>query len=480
MDQQTRIVEFEGKRYQVPQDATLDEIDALINGKPQPTVTPAPIGNAQGVANLQSAVSRERGVAALKEAAPMMGGLVAGAATGGMSIPVQMAATGFATAAGQGIKDTQWGMDPSQRAVNMAKAGAGAAAGTGIFTRAAKLVKEAAPTLKGWGKKLWLKSAKITEPILKDTQTYKSTGDKLAASDEIAETVLSRGLGRNTVDNAQALQGELDTLDEGITKAIASHPGTMDARRQAAAARAEAMHQRRGSYGATGRYEAARDEARTIIRDELTEPATKTVIRPVESHIPAGFSRNPDNPSELLYRNQGTPYRPTQQLPATPVEAREVDIRRFRKVPIQEGQARKVGTYRNETYSADAKENARSAVRKAVAREAKEQIAAMSPEAAAANEQMKRLIPAGKAVSHMNLIQSRREPFDVSKLLFGVHPSLSSGFAAVANSPMFKTAAAQALYNAGKRETTLGLQHLPEAYRAAILASLMASHDGQK
>jgi len=391
-----------------------------------------------------------------KEAATPALSAGAAALTGGASLAAQVGAQGLAglasgAARGGGvegmIKDAETNMLMH-----------------GVIGGAAKFVRGLGPRVTDMGRRLWLRAAKIPEAIAKQTNTVRRGGDIVAGEREIADTVLSRGLGGNSEDNALALTRAVGDADERLTQTIANSTAKVDPRRIVRASMREAVKQKSG-FGSGDAYQSARRVAAEI-RDKFKRPTTQIAV---SAKYP-GAAR----PSSTIVdvAEDGTPvmadFSPLkyERVPGKPA---------WKDVSVQDAQADKVATYKKLNYSPDANVTAGNEVRKAAARSAKEQIAAAEPAAAAANAEISQLVPAGKAFSRMRLIQSRQEPASVSKLLFGVKPSLTSGLMAVLNSPAFKTYGGQVMYNAGGRMATasaLPAQQTAQALRAAIMASM--------
>lgn len=451
---QTKVVSFEGKQYRVPVDATLDEIDAHIQQTAKPDVPRATQPFIAG--------SQRNDIPTIPKEA-ITPALSAGAATltSGLSIPIQVGAQGLAGLASGAIRGGGVKGAATDAEVNMI--------GQTVMGNAGKLVNWLGPKVTNMGRNLWLRAAKIPEAIAKQTNTVRRGGDIVAGEREIADTVLSRGLGGNSEDNGLALVNALDNADNKLTTAIDNSTANADPRRIVRAAMKEAVKQKKG-FGSGDAYQSARRVAAEI-RDKYKRPTTQIAV---SAKYP-----NAVRPSSTIVdvAEDGTPvmadFSPLkyERVPGKPA---------WRDVSVQEAQADKVATYKKLNYSPDANVTAGNEVRKAAARSAKEQIAAAEPAAAAANAEISQLVPAGKAFSRMRLIQSRQEPASMSKLLFGVKPSLTSGLMAVLNSPAFKTYGGQAMYNAGGRMATasaLPAQQTAQALRAAIMASMR--HDNK-
>ena len=387
--------------------------------------------------------------------------IAAGIATSGMSLPIQAGAAALSGAASR----------PGEGAVGAMRGARDSAASLIGGFGVGKMLSKIGPSITNMGRKLWLRAAKIPQPILKDTGAMKAGGDWAAGEREIADTVLSRGLGGASVDNTHAIQSAVDSADDAITTATANSTQPINVRRSVYSAFRAARKQKTGIA-----TKAVTDAANKTAREyaaEVSHPVKKTVVS----------AKYPDavRPSTTLAPSPKD-YRGMRPVEFSPLKYERVpNGRAYKDISVAKAQADKVATYRAPgiNYSADAPTTAGNAVRKAVARDYKEQVAALEPAAAAANAEMSKLIPAGKAMSHMNLLQSRREPVKLGGLIFGANPNIVSGLSALMNSHVAKTYGGQALYSSGAKlaANAPGIANSSaHALRAAILANLMASH----
>ncbi len=324
----------------------------------------------------------------LRSAAPAIGSIAAGMATGGASIPVQMLAVGAGAAAGQGIKDAPSEMPTEQRFSNMAFSGLtnalmqGAAAGVGAM----------APRLAQGARNLWNRGAKITEPIAKSTQAMRAGGSLQAGKDEIANTVLSQGMGTLRKGNADAMADVMSQIDDAIDQVVANSQGMVK---------------------------------RQELRDALIAKSKS---------IPKG-SQAAGVEQEALARS----FEKLNQLPPKMTVAKAQEFKRY--IYRQYGK----------TYSADATQGANAMADKTGAKAAREAIRREAPEVAPLDDAMAKLIPAKKALDKAVSRTTNHNFAGLSSVLAGVSPNAATITAALLNNPKVSSFTAQQLYNAAMK-----------------------------
>lgn len=128
--------------------------------------------------------------------------------------------------------------DPETMARGVGDLGALAAAGPAARLTG-RVIRSTGNAAQDVGRSAWRRAAKITEPVAKRTNAYRTTrGDLDAAESEIAETVLSRGQGALTKENVAALRAEKNAASDAIGQAVDAIPdvSTMPALRAMAEA----------------------------------------------------------------------------------------------------------------------------------------------------------------------------------------------------------------------------------------------------
>lgn len=374
------IVEFPAGTSEQDMAAALASLDAPR----QPTERPRGTGY-RGPTGHDTDVPTDVALSRLRAAAPAIGSIAAGIASGGASIPVQMLAVGAGAAAGQGIKDAPEQMPASDRFSNMALSGLenallqGAASGVGAL----------APRLAQGARNLWNRGAKITEPIAKSTQTMRAGGSLKAAKDEIAETVLSQGAGTIKQGNAEALQSTISEIDDAIDAIVSNSKGMV--RRQE-------------------------------LRDALVARAQS---------IPKG-SQASDVEREALART----FERLNQLPPRMTVAKAQEFKRY------------IYRQYEKTFVADATSGANAAADKTAAKAARAAIRREEPEVAAMDDRLSKLIPAAKAMDKAVSRASNHNPVSLTQTLAGVVTNPGTVAAALINMPKVSSFTAQQLYNA--------------------------------
>lgn len=462
-----RIVRIDGVEHRFPDDFTDDEISQALSG----SATPDPARERMNlkIAAEQTPMSPEK-VAKSKEAGmgmlPAVGGTLAALATGGASLPITAGAAALGGAAGQLAKDSQWDMPASERAKNAALSAGGQAIAVGAVPKALQAaaagVRSVGGALQRGGRNLWTRVAKIGDAPAKATNTARQGGSLKAAKDEIADTVLGRGLGTLREGNADALKAAADDTEAALSSAISNSTATVDPRKAVLAGMRQAAREKRG-FGTGQQYQAARNVVEEA-RQALTHPTKRTIV---EAKYP-----NAVRPSTIVDTNDANAV-PREFSPLQ--WRREAGPRAWNRVPVQKAQADKVATYQNMSYGADASSTAANRVRKEMARNYKDQIAAAEPAAAAANAELSKLYPAGEAYNNAMKRIVNRDPVQFSQMAFGIGRDPITGLGAIMNTPTAGSFAAQRLYNLGKRGASVAVSN-EEALRAAILANLMASH----
>ncbi len=312
---------------------------------------------------------------------------VAAVMTGGLSLPAQMGIQGGVGVAsraiqGQGVKDSLIG-GVEDAAVPALLAGAGQVAKFG-----AKYVEQKAVNL-------WLRAAKISDSLAKDTQAAKAAGSVAAGKEDIAKTVLNEGLGWIRKGNANAMKAGLDALDDELKAAIASSTATIPRASIAQALTAESTRIGEGTLA-----KAAQQKA-------LAE---------------AG--------AELL------------KLPAD--------------ISVQEAQAIKQSIYKARNYAMGAADSAASAADKTMGRAYRAEIASAVPEVRPINDALSRGIPATKAMNEAVAKGQNRPMFNLGQTVAAATHNLPAAAMSTLNVPSVGSFTAQRLYDVAQ---SLGVDH---------------------
>lgn len=276
----------------------------------------------------------------------------------------------------------------------------------------------AAQALSRWGVpvavKLWKKAAKPTEAALKTTNTYRGGGSLPEAADEVAHTVLDRGMGRISDANAAGLKGAINTLDDRLTDVIKNSTGTVQ-RQDIAAALADAYQQ------ITPGTQAADQLRRGILR------------------------------SYALLKQQG------------------------QQIPVQVAQQMKRDIYGLGNYAVDATDAGLAAAEKIKGRALRSEIAAAEPAAESINSEMSRLIPAAKVMGQAANRAGKRDVVSLPEIIAatqaGHNPraAATTGMA-IFNRPGVTSWTAQQLYTIGQaaKNNPAVWAMLPQSIRTAI------------
>lgn len=330
-----------------------------------------------------------RGQKNFLEAAPLLGGVAAAAATGGASIPVQLGAVALGAAGGQLLKDSQWDdLSAGDRLKHAALAGLGGALGQGAGAVVGLPAKWAGNKLTSAARALWLRHAKVGTDVANKSQVAKTAGVP-AAKDAIAETVLESGHGTLGRPNADAFRETLDALDTKLDAIISG---------------------------------SSKFVKRQDIRNE---------IKAAHDAIPPGTAAS-DAEREAL---QAAFVRLNQQ-PAN--------------IPIKIAQALKRTIYRTRNYAATAKDSADASADKVVGRSLRKEIAGAEPDAAVVNAEFSKQIPAASAMEKAATRLQNSPPADLHKMvaLAVLRPLPIAG--AILNDPYVGSWTAQQIYKVGK------------------------------
>jgi hypothetical protein len=319
---------------------------------------------------------------------PAIASVGAAYATGGLSIPIQMAATGAAGAVGQGIKDASTDMPVSDRFSNMAFEGLKQMGIQGVTAT----VAQAAPRMMQLARSLWGGAAKITEPVAKSTQTMRMGGSLDQAKDEIAETVLSQGVGTLRKGNVERMRDALNAMDNQVDAIIANSDKLVSRREIADAIRAHMD-------------DFTRDTAPGLIQRDALDAAARML-------------------------NKRPP-----------------------RMTVQEAQKAKREIYQfyQKSFPAGSAETATAMAEKTKGRALREAVATAEPRVAPINAEMSRQIPAVSAMEKAVSRTSNHSAFSLSTMLAGVSGNPGVLAAALMNNPKVGSFTAQQLYNAAKR-----------------------------
>lgn len=388
------IVDDKGTEHRFPAGFDPKRAAAIVRGQTQPAPIPTqaptrqyPPGHKGYDSGIDPAVAQQR----VRDLAPAIASTGAAYATGGMSVPVQMAAAGAAGSAGQAFKDSATDMPIKDRFSNMAFEGLkqmGIQGTTGAIAAAAPRLQQAA-------RNLWNKSAKVTDQVANKTQTMRSGGSALDGKDEIAETVLSRGMGTLKRANVETMRESLNALDSEIETIIANSDKLVSRRDIAAAIRSHMKNFTKDtSVGLTQR--SALDETARILN------------------------------------------------------------KRAPRMTVQEAQKakREIYDFYQKNYPAGAVESIASMAAKTQGRALRDAIASVEPGVSGPNAQMSKLIPATSAMEKSVSRIANHNVAGLSQILAGAVPNPATLAAALLNNPRIGSFTAQQLYNAAKRLPT--------------------------
>ncbi len=312
---------------------------------------------------------------------------IAALMTGGLSIPAQAAiqggvGVGSRLAIGQGVKDSLIG-------------GAEDAAVPAVLGAAGEAAKFGATYVQKQAVNLWLRAAKISDSLAKDTQVARATGDVAAGKESIARTVLNEGLGWIRKGNADAMRAGLDALDDELKSAVASSSATIP---------------------------------RASIAQALTAESTRI--------------------------GQGTLEKAAQQKALA--EAGAELLKLPADIPVQEAQAIKQSIYKARNYAMGAADSAASAADKTMGRAYRAEIASAVPEVVPINDALSRGIPATKAMQAAVSKGQSRNPLSLGQIVGTAAHSPMAAAAATLNVPSVGSFTAQRVYDAAQ---ALGVDH---------------------
>lgn len=339
-------------------------------------------GNEKAKQLMVAADEFAKGEQRFNHAAPM---IAATMATGGMAgIPAVIAAAGAGTAA-QLADDSTRNMSMFDRLMSAAKSGGV----QGLTQGVGEAVSAAAPVLTNAAKSLWAKTAKITEPVAKTTQTMRMGGTLADAKDEIATTVLDKGLGALSKSNAGAMRDSIDTLDGLLSSAISGSTKTIK-----------------------------RDVLQQALLDESNRVGVGTLAQ------------------ETQQKALADAFDASGRLPAN--------------IPVQLAQKIKQQIYAARNYAAGASDAAAASADKVTGRALRSEIAAAEPSVAPINARLSKEIPALKAMDKALSRTSNRDAIGLSQMLAGVVTSPLTVASALINHPSIGSFTAQRIYDAAK------------------------------
>lgn len=379
------VVEFPAG---TPEDVMRQALEGLSTPEPQAPAAPASRQYPAGHKGADSGIDPDVAIGRVRQIAPAAASIGAAYATGGMSIPIQMAAAGAAGAAGQAFQDAPEDMPLRDRFSNMAVEGLKQAAIQGPVA----LAPEVVPPLQRWARSLWNRSAKVTEQVAKKTQTMRAGGSPDAGKDEIAETVLSLGTGTLRRGNVDKMRTALNALDDQIDAIIVNSNKLVSRRDIAAAIRAHMA-------------DFTKDTAPGVLQRDALAAA-----------------------SRLL--NRRAPWMTVQ-------EAQKAK--------------REIYDFYQKSYPAGSSETAAAMAEKTKGRALREAIASVEPDVVTPNAQMSKLIPATAAMENAVSRTGNHNLVGLSQMLAGAVPNPATIAAALLNNPKVNSFGAQVLYNAAMR-----------------------------
>lgn len=322
------------------------------------------------------------------DALPMLGAMTATAVTGGGALPLMLAA-GAGGAAGQALKDAPNAeISMGDRFRNMALSGLGQAVTQGVGAA----IPAVGGKLVSGARSLWQRAAKITEPVAKQTQTMRMGGSLQAGKDEIAETVLSQGVGTLRQGNTDTLRARMNEIDDAIDRIVSNSQGLV-----------------------------SRDEIRQALQAQRASIQPGTQVAELERNALAASLK-------LLNR-----------MPS--------------RMTVKTAQKYKRDIYQKYegSYPADASESARAMADKTTARALRAGVAREEPEVRPLDEAMSRMIPAAKAMDKAVSRGSNQSLVGLSQMMAGMVPNKATVVSALINHPKVSSFTAQQLYNAAQK-----------------------------
>ena len=374
-------------------DLSDQQLEASVRAKYPGTYDDLPLSGSQSAETPPPATKKFLGRTispwgqATLDALPYLAGGAAALMTGGTSLPIQALAAAGAGAAGQAVKDLQQDMEPTERAANILLT----VLREGATFRAGGLVVKAAPVLKGAARAWWQGAAKIQKPTAKSTQAMRMGGDLQAGKDEIAETVLSQGVGTIRRGHVQAMRDTLHTLDDELDEIVKS----------------------------SNKFVKRQDLQNALLR-QINNIGSGTQA---QQHMQNALQKSFD----LLEK---------EPLQMTVAKAQHMK--------------REIYKFYQASFPAGAAESASAMADKTTGRALRGAITAAEPATAALNAEMSRLIPATKAMEEAVARISNHNLIGITGSIAAGTGSKLAFAAALINHPQFASFGAQRLYQAAK------------------------------
>jgi hypothetical protein len=347
------------------------------------------------------------------------------------------------------------------------------AAAPAVMRGTGRMVSAAGRAAKDAGRSTWMRAAKIDESTSKKTASYRKTGDFAAGEREIADTVLSRGRGAFTRENAGALAAERKAASDAVGEAVENITQPITPVPMLRSMANEARSLRRESDPGAGAAKARYQE----MREQWSEP-----VPVVKRDGPIMTRTGPQNAEQAAVEGFGQ-YQPVKI--ATKQRPRDLSAREVQDFDVAAGRrnATRFEQRGNPVAPAVSRvDMAGSKTGRAVLREKSAEISKANkdiPDLGTANDTIAAVKPAQIAMSKARKRVGHHDPIGLTQAVLGAGGAMTMGpmGAAMALLPMLQrggplSRVGQSLYTRGGQAARAGGAISQNARLAALLQLL--------